>query len=93
MAKKYILPVTDDATADCTSYYQVLYKKAADDWTKATQLTYESPLPTQSMGSPVADTPVIVIKPLMDGQHYNVRVTRFCCDGTYSDVAEADFDT
>jgi hypothetical protein len=63
------IPITDDGT-ECNEGYIVEYKLTADsDYTRV--------FPDQ-IGTPV------VITGLLDDVSYDVRVTRKCCNGSYS---------
>lgn len=59
------IPITDDGS-ECTNYYQVEVKLAAE--------TNYSILPNQF------ESPVVITN-LQAGSAYNARITRFCCNG------------
>lgn len=69
MPYKYEFP--DLSTGSCVSYYKVEYKRATD-----TNWNVISPMK--------ADNP-IVVEPLDDCTTYNIRITKFCCNGQQSD--------
>lgn len=58
-----------DHGSGCTSYYQVEYKLASEAGYTLGENQFESP---------------IQINQLEDDALYNIRITRFCCDGTFS---------
>lgn len=62
------IEITDDGS-DCTQYYQVEIKLAADTGYTLLDNQFESP---------------IVITNLQPGTSYNARITRFCCNGAYN---------
>lgn len=62
------IEISDDGSV-CTSYYQVEYKLASTTGYTLAPNAYESP---------------IVINQLEGNTLYDFRITRFCCDNTYS---------
>lgn len=62
------IEITDDGS-ECTQYYKVELKLAADPGYTVLANQFESP---------------IVITQLQPGAAYNARITRFCCNGAFA---------
>lgn len=85
MAREVTIPITDHNDGDtCTSYYGIKIKLASvDNWTT---------LPNQYgtlTGSPAVWA--IIIPNLEDDLTYDYEITRFCCEGTFSQAATGTF--
>lgn len=76
--RKITIPITDDDT-ECNQGYIAEYKLTSDS-----EYTRVFPDPT---GSPIE------IVGLLDDVEYNVRITRKCCNGSYSPVTSTVVDT
>lgn len=78
--KKITIPITVSSPpvdGDCTYYYFVEYKLSGDTAYSSFQTT---------------DNP-IVIQPVVSGSTYNVRITRYCCNGAVSSATTLDVNT
>lgn len=74
------IPITETSPAidsECTFYYLVEYRLSGD-------IGYSS--------FTTSDNP-IVISPLVSEETYNVRITRYCCNGAISGTATTNVDT
>lgn len=78
MANKYIqIPITDHDD-NCSTYYLVEWKLNADVGYNTTNWTAAPP---------------IIINNVLDNSTYDVRITRFCCDGSQSSPLVLSIDT
>lgn len=78
MPNKYIqIPITDHGST-CTSYYLVEWKLSTDTGYNTMNWAVEPP---------------IIINNVLDASTYNVRITRFCCDGSQSVPLTLNVDT
>jgi hypothetical protein len=70
MSKKITIPITDHETEGvCSIYYRTEYKLTTEGGYHLLPDVY---------------TPPVVINNLVDDTEYDVRITRFCCDGSQS---------
>jgi len=80
MARKLIIPITDEETA-CSNGYIVRYKPAASiNWITLDGLQQVTPIIVTS--SPLVIEYELYINGLSDSTLYDIGVTRVCCDGT-----------
>lgn len=80
MSRQVTLPIDNhDAPGMCTQYYVVEYKPQSD--------------PNYAVLSPNPMDSPIVIDNLLDDIIYDIRVTRFCCNGQSSIAASTTVDT
>lgn len=89
MPKNVSIPITDDATCDCTTFYQVLWRYGSNAYT---QQNFNSPLPTKSMNMQ-NNVPYIYLQNLVDGETYDYIITRNCTNGTISATLTGTFNT
>lgn len=92
---KIYIPITDDLTAPCTSYYNVQYRFTGTTKWNTLSPAALSPLPlmVNPSGSPAGTQPVIEIPLLVSGQEYDLQIQRFCCDGSNSIISSTTFNT
>lgn len=76
--RKVTIPVTDDGS-ECNQGYIAEYKLTADS-----EYTRQFPDPI---------TAPIVIVGLNDDAEYDIRITRKCCNGSFSSLTEIVVDT
>lgn len=72
MAQTLTIPI-DDHSTECTMHYLVQYKFNGDAGFFFSQLFYDSP---------------IVLPNMQDSAVYDIRITRYCCDGSVSDPVD-----
>lgn len=73
-----IIPITNHPD-QCVAYYGVQYKLSGD--------------PGYTVLPDWYAPPPIIIYGLLDGSNYDVRITRFCCDGQVSDPLDIPIST
>jgi hypothetical protein len=72
MAQTLTIPIDDHSTA-CTMYYLVQYKFNGDVGYFFTDKFYDSP---------------IVLQNMQDSAVYDIRITRYCCNGSTADPVD-----
>lgn len=77
MARTASIPISDHGS-ECTQYYEIQYKLVGD--------SEYTVMPFQTEGT-------VEINNLLDDSEYNVKIRRYCCNGTYSDFNEFILDT
>lgn len=99
MAQRILIPITDDNSIISSSpltymdtlYYELFYRiEGTANWT---QQINESPLELYPLGSPITDTPAIVIPLLADDTTYEYQVRRFNSRNEASDWESGTFTT
>lgn len=92
---KVYIPITDDITAGCTSYYNVQWRYTGTMTWNMLSPPPVSPLSTylNPSGSPAIAQPCIIIPLLVEGQDYDLQIQRFCCDGSFSTIVSTIFST